>query len=60
MNSSSTLILSLRNSVENFNELISNLNKVEFETNYNNKWSGGQDLVHLIKLLQILNVAYEN
>jgi len=52
------IIQSLSESAEQFNELISNLNKVEFETNFNNKWSGGQDLVHLIKLLQILNFAY--
>jgi hypothetical protein len=58
MNSKSTLIKSLRNSVENFNESISNLNKEEFEININNKWSAGQDLVHLIKLLRILNIAY--
>lgn len=58
MNSKTTIINSLRNSVENFNELISNLNKEEFEININNKWSAGQDLVHLIKLLRILNIAY--
>jgi hypothetical protein len=49
---------SLSESAEQFNELISNLNKVEFETNINDKWSAGQDLVHLIKLLQIINIAY--
>jgi hypothetical protein len=58
MNSKTTIINSLKNSVENFNELISNLNKEEFEININNKWSAGQDLVHLIKVLQILNVGY--
>jgi hypothetical protein len=58
MNSKLILIKSLRNSVENFNELISNLNKEEFEINLNNKWSAGQDLFHLIKLLRILNIAY--
>lgn len=58
MNSKTTIINSLRNSVENFNELISKLNKEEFETNINNKWSAGQDLFHLIKLLRILNIAY--
>jgi hypothetical protein len=52
------IIKSLNESVDQFNELISNLNKHKFESNFNNKWSAGQDLVHLIKLLQILNVAY--
>ena len=35
-----------------FNELISSLDQAAFETNYNNKWSAGQDLVHLIKVLK--------
>ena len=58
MNSKTTIIKSLCNSAEEFNELISNLNKDEFEININNKWSAGQDLVHLTKLLQILNIAF--
>ena len=58
MNSKTIIINSLKKSADQFNGLISNLNKVEFETNFNNKWSAGQDLVHLIKVLQILNVGY--
>jgi len=58
MNNKLTIIKSLNSSAEQFNEFISNLNKEEFEMNINNKWSAGQDLVHLIKLLQILNIAY--
>jgi len=58
MNSKTIIINSLNVSVEQFNELILNLNKEEFETNMNNKWSAGQDLFHLIKLLRILNIAY--
>jgi len=58
MNSKTTIIQSLNSSAEQFNELILSLNKDQFEKNINNKWSAGQDLVHLIKLLQILNIAY--
>jgi hypothetical protein len=58
MNSKIIIIKSLNQSTELFNNLILNLNKDEFEINYNNKWSAGQDLVHLIKLLKILNIAY--
>jgi hypothetical protein len=58
MNNKTTIIQSLNSSAEQFNELILSLNKEEFEINLNNKWSAGQDLVHLIKLLQILNIAY--
>ena len=53
MNSKTTIINSLRNSVENFNELISKLNKEEFETNINNKWSAGYSQ-HFIQFI-ILN-----
>lgn len=58
MNTKSTIITSLNDAVNQFNELIFSLNQNEFETNFNNKWSAGQDLVHLIKLLRILNIAY--
>ena len=46
MNSKTTIINSLRNSVENFNELISKLNKEEFETNI--IISGLQDRTYFI------------
>ena len=58
MNSKTEIAQTLNSSTENFNALISSLNKQEFEININNKWSAGQDLVHLIKLLRILNIAY--
>jgi hypothetical protein len=51
------IIKSLNDSVDQFNELIANLNKDQFETNINGKWSGGQDLVHLIKVLRIVNIG---
>jgi hypothetical protein len=58
MNKKETIAKSLNDAVQQFNVLISNLNQNEFETNYNDKWSAGQDLVHLIKVLRIVNIAY--
>ena len=58
MNSKTSIIQSLNNSLNQFNELILNLNKEEFEININQKWSAGQDLVHLIKVLQIVNIGF--
>ena len=58
MNKKETIVKSLNDAVQQFNVLISNLNQKEFETNYNEKWSAGQDLVHLIKVLRIVNIAY--
>jgi hypothetical protein len=52
------IIQSLNDSVDQFNELISNLDKGQFEINMNGKWSAGQDLVHLIKVLRIVNVGF--
>jgi len=52
-----TLIQSLDDSAAQFIELVKDLNKDEFEVNVNNKWSAGQDLVHLIKVLQIVNIG---
>jgi hypothetical protein len=37
---------------------VTDLTKDEFEVNVNNKWSAGQDLVHLIKVLQIVNIGF--
>ena len=34
------------------------LNKDEFEFNVNDKWSAGQDLMHLIKVLRIVNIGF--
>jgi hypothetical protein len=59
MTSKATIEKLLTDSVLEFNELITTLDEKKFETNYNNKWSAGQDLVHLIKLLRILNIAFK-
>jgi hypothetical protein len=53
-----TLIKSLDNSAAQFIELVKDLTKDEFEVNVNNKWSAGQDLMHLIKVLQIVNIGF--
>ena len=53
-----TIIKSLNENVIQFNEFVKNLNKDEFEININNKWSAGQDLVHLIKVIKIVNIGF--
>jgi hypothetical protein len=53
-----TLIQSLDDSAAQFIELVKDLTKDEFEVNVNDKWSAGQDLVHLIKVLQIVNIGF--
>ena len=53
-----TLIQSLDDSAAQFIELVKDLTQDEFEVNVNNKWSAGQDLVHLIKVLQIVNIGF--
>ena len=53
-----TIIKLLDENVIQFNALIKNLNKDEFEININDKWSAGQDLVHLIKVLKIVNIGF--
>ncbi len=58
MTDKATIIKSLTNGVDQFNELINSLNEEKFEANYNNKWSAGQDLVHLIKVLGIVNIGF--
>ena len=58
MTNKTTIIKSLVDGVDQFNELINNLNEENFESNYNNKWSVGQDLVHLIKVLGIVNIGF--
>lgn len=52
------IIKSLDETVIQFNEFVKNLNKNEFEININNRWSAGQDLVHLIKVLRIVNIGF--
>ncbi len=59
MNSTLSITNSLKDYVTQFNELVINLNETEFENNPQNKWSAGQDLVHLIKVLQIVNIAFK-
>jgi len=54
----SIIIKSLEENVAKFNEYLKDLNKEEFEINLNNKWSAGQDLVHLIKVLRIVNIGF--
>lgn len=58
MSNKKTIIASLNDGVNQFNELISGLDQAAFETNYSNKWSAGQDLVHLIKVLKIVNIGF--
>ena len=58
MSNKQTILASLNDGVNQFNELISSLDQAAFETNYNNKWSAGQDLVHLIKVLKIVNIGF--
>ncbi len=58
MNNKAIIIKALTDGVDQFNELINNLNEENFEANYNNKWSAGQDLVHLIKVLKIVNIGF--
>jgi len=53
-----TLTKSLDENVVQFIELVKGLTKDEFEVNIQGKWSAGQDLVHLIKVLQIVNIGY--
>jgi hypothetical protein len=52
------LIKSLDDSAAQFIELVKDLTKDEFEVNVNNKWSAGQDLMHLIKVLRIVNIGF--
>ena len=58
MEEKSKIIHLLNDSVTQFNALIADLKEEEFEININNKWSAGQDLVHLVKLLKIVNIAF--
>jgi hypothetical protein len=58
MNNKETIIASLNDSVNKFNQLINSLDKTQFELNTNNKWSAGQDLVHLVKVLRIVNLSF--
>ena len=52
------LIKSLDDNAFQFIELVKSLSKDEFEININGKWSAGQDLVHLIIVLRIVNIGF--
>ncbi len=52
------LTKSLDENTVRFIELVNGLTKDEFEVNVNQKWSAGQDLVHLIKVLRIVNIGF--
>lgn len=58
MTSKSTISKLLNESVIEFNEFISTLDEKQFELNPDKKWSAGQDLMHLIKVLKIVNLAF--
>jgi hypothetical protein len=58
MTHKANIIKSLKEGVDQFNELINSLNEESFEANYHNKWSAGQDLVHLIKVLGVVNIGF--
>ena len=45
-------------SVQTFNQLIQELDAIEFERSVDGKWSAGQDLAHLIKTLKIIGLAF--
>jgi len=53
-----TIIKSLEENVIQFNEFVSKLKKDDFEINVNERCSAGQDLVHLIKVLRIVNIGF--
>ena len=58
MNNKANIIKFLSDGVDQFNVLINNLNEENFEVNNQKKWSAGQDLVHLIKVLGIVNIGF--
>lgn len=52
------IITTLNEKVDAFNQYISALNKEQFEATPNGKWSAGQNLDHLIRSIQPLQLAY--
>lgn len=58
MNDKQSVISLLTETNDQFNTYINTLNKSQFEINPNNKWSAGQDLQHLVKVLQIVNIGF--
>lgn len=58
MNDKQSVIKLLNETNDQFNSYINTLNKNLFEINPNNKWSAGQDLQHLVKVLEIVNIGF--
>ena len=52
------IISALNERIDAFNNYISSLNKEQFETTPNGKWSAGQNLDHLIRAIRPLQLAY--
>src|SRR5258705_2289468 len=52
------IVSALNENVDAFNRYIALLNKDEFETTPNGKWSAGQNLDHLIRAIKPLQLAY--
>ena len=53
------IISTLSEKVDEFNNYISPLNKEQFESTPNGKWSAGQNLDHLIRAIKPLQLAYD-
>ena len=53
-----SLVSGVRRSVAEFNAIIAGLDDRAFERNAGGKWSAGQDLRHLVKILRIMNIVY--
>jgi hypothetical protein len=52
------IISALNENVDAFNNYITPLNKEQFETSSDGKWSAGQNLDHLIRAIKPLQLAY--
>lgn len=52
------IISSLNEKVDAFNDYVLPLNKEQFESTPNGKWSAGQNLDHLIRAIKPLQLAY--
>ena len=52
------IIVALNQSISNFNNFISLLNREQFENSPEGKWSAGQNLDHLIRSIKPLQLAY--
>lgn len=54
----SDIIAGLSKNIDEFNQYISGLDKSQFESNVDGKWSAGQNLDHLIRSTKPLVLAY--